>query len=136
MDEHTALPSKIINVLELSDYTVDFQIIQNLSLNWIFNLQIFPSVDNSKMGEDEHIPGIGYIKKIEADAALLYSREFYTKWEYAAETAIDVIEGLGFNVDLDIHFFDVIFWDSNKQERVIKKGMSDGLDFKLVKENQ
>lgn len=134
MDEPTALPPQVFNVLELADYTVDFQVIQNLNLNWAFNLQFFPTDSNSKLtDEDEHIPGLGYIRKIEANAALLYSREYYTNWEYAAEIALDVIEGLGFKVDADIHFFDVIFWDNDNQERIIKKAMSDGLDFKLVK---
>jgi len=138
MDDATALPAKIFNVIELADYTIDFQIIQNPNQNWTYCLQIFPSpYSPESLDENEYVPELGYVKKIkEVDAGLLYGREYYTQWEYAAETAMDIIELLGFRVTDEVHYFDICFWNNDTHERVIKKGMSDSLEFKLVPATQ
>jgi hypothetical protein len=129
-------PTKTYNVIELADYSVDFQIVQNPNKSWTYCLQIFPEKNNPGiLDNDEFIPELGHVKKMkEADAVLLYGREHYTNWEYAGESALDIIELLGFRVNEEIHYFDVCFWDAETHERKTKKGMSDGLEFKLVQQ--
>lgn len=134
MDDKTALPTKIFNVIELTDYTVDFQIIQNPNQTWVFCLQIFPIKDSPNILDDnEYIQDLGYVNRmVGTDAVLLYGREHYTQWEYAAETAFDMIELMGFRVDEGEHYFDVVYWNNDTHEKQIKKAVSDGIEFKLV----
>ena len=135
MNDLTGTPEKEFNVIEVSDYTLDFQIIQNPNESWTYCLQIFPAENNIESLDEEYVPNLGRIKKIkDVNAALIYGREFYTHWEYAAETVMDIVESLGFRVNEDLHYFEVCFWDNTKHERIVKKGVSDGVDFRLVKE--
>lgn len=129
--------SKTFNLVELADYGIDFRIIQNVEKEWMYCLEFYTSVDDYAPTilniPEEVVEGLGKINRIEnIDCILVYGRDFFTQWEYAAESAIDAVELLGFVVEDSKHEFDVLYWDAKLQEHIVKNAYYDGLDFKLL----
>jgi hypothetical protein len=131
MSDEQTLPIQTFNMVELTDYKVDFQLIQHPTKQWIYCLQLYPdSNDPGYLSDNEEVPGYGLAKRIkDVKAVLTYSRGTYSQWEYAAEAAIDIIELLGFNVEEASHEFSVIKWDGEKHVRLT--GIYSEQDFKL-----
>lgn len=133
--DRSKLPNPIsVRVLEVSDYDVDFQLVQGPDKLWSYYLEIYPIPNENKLLEEyQHIEDVGHIELVEDVTGLIMpGKERYIEWEYAAETVIDVIELLGFDVYQTNHTFEVAFWNDTTKERDRKLGFFDGHDFHLA----
>lgn len=130
---------KLFNLVEVSEYNLDLRMVQNPEKEWVYCLEFYPQqtteiIDEEDMVHEEVVEGLGRIHRVQVDGILIYGRDIFTQWEYAAEAAIDIIELLGFVVANSEHVFDVLFWDNKKREHNIKVGIYDGADFSLMSE--
>ena len=131
---------KTYKVSEIFDYQINFHIVQNEDKSWVPCFQFTPSLKNSSFGliqDKELLPKIGVVKKInDIDTILIYSKDKFSQWEYAAEEAIDAINNFGFIVNDGLHFFEVMYWNTDNLTRATKKAVYDGSDFRLAKEGE
>lgn len=133
----TASP-KTFNLIELNNYIIDFQVIQLPAKPWVFSLHIFPQSEEGLIEENDHVEGMGIAHKIkDVNTVIIYSRESYSQWEYAAESALDIIETLGFTIDENNHHaFRVVFWDEATQQAQPKTAIFKDNEVRLVKDEQ
>ena len=123
--------SSEFKTVEITNYEIDFQLLQNLSKQWTYSLNIFVKNKAEDSEDSLLIKNIKDNTVIDANCVILHGRSFYTQWEYAAESALDIIEMLGFEVEDQEHLFNVFFWDTETLTHVSKIGLFDGNDFKL-----
>jgi len=124
-----------INILELSDYRIDFQVIQRIDKTWTFTLEIYNGKDTStQLIEDGNTINGAIVKCYnDVDNVIIHSRSSHDVWEYAAENALDIVESLGFDIDNLEHRFKVLFLnDSGSYDTKIALLKND--DLFLVKE--
>jgi hypothetical protein len=128
----SSIPSaNLIRVMEVADYDVDFQVVQHSDFTWSYYLEFYPMEGGERLiEENQFVDGVGVIDLVENVTGLLIpGKERYEQWEYAAETAIDIIELLGFDVYSGAHQFEIAFWDGIRNDREKKVGLFDGNDF-------
>lgn len=126
---------KTFRVSEILDYQINFYIVQNLDNSWVPCYQFVPTAENPLLGivrNKEVLPSIGTVEKVnDLDTVLIYSKDKFSEWEYAAEAAIETVDNFGFLIDDKKHYFDVMFWNEGKTARVSKNASYSGQDFKL-----
>ena len=117
-------------VVEYASYEVSFQVAQADDNSWHMVLFLYPNEDNDQVCEEynlgRHIPNLRKPHRVES--VVIHGRDCFSEWEYAAESAVDTIEGLGFQVHEKDYYFDVIY-KGNVERRT---GFCDGVDFKLM----
>lgn len=137
--DRNKLPKSIKpRILEITDFDIDFQILQDQDGMWSFYIEIYPQQGGEHLlHQDQYIENIGNIELVEqVDGVIIPGKEKYTQWEYAAETAVDVIELLGFVTHTQTHVFEIGFWNNFSKTRDKCLGQFDGNDFRLVPNNK
>ena len=130
---------KTFKISEILDYQINFHIVQNQDKTWVPCYQFTPSTKNSLSGiiqDKEFLPKIGIVDKVnDIDTVLIYSRDTFSQWEYAAESAIETIDNFGFTIDDGPHYFEIMALNSDNITRTSKKAIFDGYDFSLSKDD-
>lgn len=129
---------RTFNLLEIAEYNIDFRVMQNPEKEWVYCLEFYPHEAAAIIGnDDEIIEGLGKINRIkDVQGVLIYGRDCFTQWEYAAEAAIDIVELIGFVVDKGTHVFDILHWDAKTDEHEVSTGVYDGIDFSIIDEEE
>lgn len=130
----TGLPVKNFNLLQFTEYRIDFQVIQHYSGVWIFGLNFCPEEDHGLIKDGMFVDNIGIAKLVQADVVVIHSKQTFSQWEYAAEAAVDAIEAFGFDVETANHVFNVLFWNPSINDYVSAQAEYSNQEFKLLKE--
>lgn len=128
------LPAKIFELTQITEYRIDLQVIQHPSGCWLFGLNFYPDADNGIIKDGDVVVGLGVAKKVVTDATIIYSRETYSQWEYAAESAIDAIETFGFDVEGAHHIFNVFAWSHEIGGYVTRQAEYANQEFRMLPE--
>lgn len=133
-----SLIRKPLRLIDLETYKVGFQVIQSLDGLWSSCIHFFP--DEDALSASSVKDGETVVEQVnDVDVIMIHGQDDFNEWEYAAESAIAVIEELGFQVNNKSHYFDVIFTETNEDSDIPKqryeRAICDGLDFKLIKKD-